>query len=321
MLSDTISLRGLEIFDAIVRSGSLARAAELLGVSVGTVSQQLKKLEEGYGVALFDHARRPLALTSEGERFRRRAEAALAEVRLLQLEVQAFDLANLTSLHLGVIDDFDYRITPLVATVLADAMSDCSFLLQTRTSHELYDLVSEGRVDFAIAASPEKQLDRAVEIPILEDPFVLIAPKGLQVEAADWQAALGHLPLLRLDRNLRIAETVNFQLRQRHIDLASRFEFDSMTTINALVAAGRGWAVTTVLSLMQTDQALTMVDCHPMPFGTFSRTISGLASAHMAPTAAEELAEMFRNAVEKQMVTPVTSALPWLADSFRVLRP
>jgi DNA-binding transcriptional LysR family regulator len=319
MLSDAISLRGLEIFDAVVRTGSAANAAEALGLSVGTVSQQLRKLEEGYGVDLFDHARRPLKLTPAGERFRRRAEAALGQMRLLQLEVKAYDLSALSSLHVGVIDDFDYRITPRVATALANAVADCSFLLQTRASLQLYDLVSAGRVDFAVAASPTKPLPNVVELPLVEDPFVLIVPKGTVVGSPNWQESLAHLPFLRIDRNLRIAETIDFELRQRNLDLASRFEFDSMTTINTLVSSGRGWAITSVLSLLQSEQILTTVDCHDLPFGSFSRTISGLAASHTAESAAQELANLFRNAVDEVLVAPVTQELPWLRDRFRVL--
>lgn len=319
MLSDTISLRGLEVFESVARTGSVARAADELELSVSSVSQQLKKLEEGFGAELVDHTRRPLVLTAAGRRFLRRTEMALTQMRHLQLESTPFDLKDLRSLHLAVVDDFDYRITPIVATALADAVQDCSFLLQTRTSHELYELVASGRVDFAIAASPLRPVPNAIELPIIEDPYVLIAPKGQKFDPADWQSSLGSLPLLRIDRNLRIAETIDFELRQRNLDLASRFEFDSMTTINTLVASGQGWAITTVLSLLQTEDSLLDIDCYDVPFGGFSRTISGLAAAHTAPSTAGELAELFRTAVDDTMIQPVISQLPWLKDRFRVL--
>jgi DNA-binding transcriptional LysR family regulator len=319
VLSDTISLRGLEVFEAVARTGSVARAADELKVSVSSVSQQLKKLEESFGTELVDHTRRPLVLTAAGLRFLGRTEVALTQMRHLQLETKSFDLRDLRSLHLAVVDDFDYRITPIVATALADAVQDCSFLLQTRTSHELYELVASGRVDFAVAASPMRPVSNAIELPIVEDPFVLIVPKGHTFEPLAWQSSLTEIPLLRIDRHLRIAETIDFELRQRNLDLPSRFEFDSMTTINELVASGQGWAITTVLSLLQTGDALTKIDCHDMPFGGFSRTISGLAAAHTAPSTAGELAELFRKAVDDEMIRPVCARLPWLTDRFRVL--
>ncbi|MEO8530869.1 MAG: LysR family transcriptional regulator [Deltaproteobacteria bacterium] len=312
-------MRGLEVFEAVARTGSVARAADELAVSVSTVSQQLKKLEESFGTDLVDHNRRPLILTAAGLRFKRRAEVALAQMRYLQMEVQPFDLKDLRSLHLAVVDDFDYRITPIVAAKLADAVRDCSFLLQTRTSHELYDLVASGRVDFAVAASPIRSVPNALELPILEDPFVFIVPKGRAFDADNWQHSLADLPLLRIDRNLRIAETIDFELRQRNLDLPSRFEFDSMTTINTLVASGQGWAITTILSLLQSDDALSELDCYDIPFGAFSRTISGLAATHTAPNTAGELAELFRKAVENEMINPICAQLPWLQNRFRIL--
>ncbi|WP_233889458.1 LysR substrate-binding domain-containing protein [Paraburkholderia flagellata] len=46
-------LRALQAFDAVVRNGNVAAAAEALHVTPGAVSQQIRQLEESLGVALF----------------------------------------------------------------------------------------------------------------------------------------------------------------------------------------------------------------------------------------------------------------------------
>jgi len=48
-----IPLTKLEVFDAIVRSGSLRGAATALSLKPSTVSHQLKALEDVIGAALF----------------------------------------------------------------------------------------------------------------------------------------------------------------------------------------------------------------------------------------------------------------------------
>jgi LysR family transcriptional regulator, glycine cleavage system transcriptional activator len=45
-------LRALQAFEAFGRLGSVTDAAKELGVSVGAVSQQLRKVEEATGVGL-----------------------------------------------------------------------------------------------------------------------------------------------------------------------------------------------------------------------------------------------------------------------------
>jgi len=49
-----ISLRQLQIFEAIVRLGSFTRAAKALYRTQPTVSMQIKKRENGVGLRLFE---------------------------------------------------------------------------------------------------------------------------------------------------------------------------------------------------------------------------------------------------------------------------
>ena len=45
-------LNALRAFEAVVRLGSMARAADALAVTPGAVSQQVRLLESGWGAAL-----------------------------------------------------------------------------------------------------------------------------------------------------------------------------------------------------------------------------------------------------------------------------
>lgn len=64
------TLRQLEVFCALLETGSFRRCAEQLGISQASVSNQVKVLEEQLGITLFDRkpGRTPL-LTAEGRAF------------------------------------------------------------------------------------------------------------------------------------------------------------------------------------------------------------------------------------------------------------
>jgi LysR family glycine cleavage system transcriptional activator len=53
-------------FEVTARLGSLAGAAEELGVSYSAISHQIRKLEEILGMDLFDRRHKPLSLTAKG---------------------------------------------------------------------------------------------------------------------------------------------------------------------------------------------------------------------------------------------------------------
>lgn len=77
----------IQLFRAVVASGSLATAARTLGISAPMMSKRLARLEERLGASLIHRTTRRLALTAAGERFHTdvtelAAAADAAEARL-----------------------------------------------------------------------------------------------------------------------------------------------------------------------------------------------------------------------------------------------
>jgi len=65
-MSSSASLRGLQVFVTLGRTGSVNQTARALGVSSGAVSQQIKNLEAAIEVRLFERQGRLLVLTHWG---------------------------------------------------------------------------------------------------------------------------------------------------------------------------------------------------------------------------------------------------------------
>ena len=75
-----VNLTGLRALEAVGRLGSLAAAAEELGVTVGAVSQQVQKAERQLGRTLFERRPRGLHKTPLGAEVTRRLGVAMAEL-------------------------------------------------------------------------------------------------------------------------------------------------------------------------------------------------------------------------------------------------
>ncbi len=78
------AMRAIQAFEAIARRGSVASAADELGVSPGAVSQQLRKIERELNVRLFERDGRSLILTSWGRIYYDKVRAAFDELRSAQ---------------------------------------------------------------------------------------------------------------------------------------------------------------------------------------------------------------------------------------------
>lgn len=319
MLNKGVTLRGLEVFEALAASGAVAQAAEITGLSQPAVSQQIRNLEKALGTDLLDHGKRPMQLTPAGRAYLIRASAVLSQLRLAQSELAVMDLTHLTQLSLGIIDDFDNDLTPRLVTTLAESMTRCQFRLVTAPSHEITEAIRDRDLHLAITASSGEVIDGITEYPLARDPFILIAPAGLIPAKGDVMAALGDLPMLRYGQEQLIARQIEAHLKRCKLDIPHRFEIGSNPSLIAMVSRGIGWAITTPLGYLRAARFHDRVTAHPLPVAPFSRTISLLASGDWADTVPRDVAQTMRNLLNSQLITPAVEKLPWLDNDFRVL--
>lgn len=81
MLSQLPNLNGLKAFEATGRHLNFRAAAQELGVTQGAVAQQVRALEAGLGVMLFERHSKGLSFTSAGRSFHGRISEAFALMR------------------------------------------------------------------------------------------------------------------------------------------------------------------------------------------------------------------------------------------------
>jgi LysR family transcriptional regulator, glycine cleavage system transcriptional activator len=78
----TIPVRDLHTFHIVARAGSMAGAAEELGVTPGAISQRIRSVEESYGKRLFNRSRSGVVLTKAGQAFWDDLRGAFAAIEL-----------------------------------------------------------------------------------------------------------------------------------------------------------------------------------------------------------------------------------------------
>jgi len=86
---------------AILRAGTIRRAAEGLYISPQSLSEHLSRLEGELGAPLF-YRTRPLTLTEAGESFVRCAESCMEARRVMEDELSALRRREASSLVIGV---------------------------------------------------------------------------------------------------------------------------------------------------------------------------------------------------------------------------
>lgn len=312
-----VTLKGLEVFEGIARTGSVAATAESLSMSAPAVSQQLKNLDAALGVDLIDHSRRPMRLTPAGRTFLRRVDAALSALRAGQRDLIVLDLSGLSSLRLGVIEDFENEVTPILTERLAETMQNCAFRLRTGASHTLHAMIESRELDVAICAAADPQSVHGLTAhPLVVDPYILAVPRGMDVSGG--LRSLEGLTFLRRDSDQIMGKTIERYLSRQGLTLPRRFELESNQSISALVAGGAGWTITTPLSLLRAGRFSGGIDAHVLPDGPAAREIVLYTTEDWSAELPGQIAAIARELIGVHFTGPGLQAMPWLSDSFRV---
>lgn len=134
-------IQSLQIFVAIVESGSLGKAAEQLNLHLSIVSRSLKNLEIHLGTKLLNRTTRRLSLTAEGEIFYNKCLILLDE-----LEQTFQGLSDSTRLAQGNIRvDIPPVIIPYIIAQLPKFQQqypDISLIISS--TDKIIDLIDEG---------------------------------------------------------------------------------------------------------------------------------------------------------------------------------
>ena len=306
-----VTLWGIEVFVASAEEGSISAAARRLGVSPSAVSQQLTALESALGATLLDRSGRPVQVTPAGAMFRRHAQTILNAASEARAELAMADLSGLTTLRLGVIEDFDSDVTPRLLTALAQDLKGCRFLLETGASHRLMDQLEARALDIVIAADTDQPPEDWREVhPILAEPFVAVTPPRANIE---------DLPLILYTARHLMGRQIAAHLARHGLKPAHRFELDSYAAILAMVAGGEGWTILTPLALHQARAFRASVEVRPLPLPALSRTLSLSARAGILQGVPTQIAQRLKPLIEEVVIAPALTATPWLATALRVL--
>ncbi|MCK0142824.1 LysR family transcriptional regulator [Aliiroseovarius sp. F20344] len=314
-----LSLRGLEIFQLVAKSGSARKVAADTGLSISTVSHHLRRLEDDLGVSLLDHTRRPMVLTPVGTIFLRYIDGGLRLIRRGEIELASGNLIEAQNLRLGIVEDFESEVAPELMQFLMRAMPKCIFKYYTRPSHEILELLQKQHLDVGVATRPPHDVPGLIEYPLLRDPFVLAVPKSNKISAEELLQDGSGLPFLRYSREQIIGNLIETHLRRSKVTLENRFELESNHSIMGMVAEEIGWTITTPSHFVRTKRFHDRITLLPLPMKNFVRTISLFTTDYYPQELATTIAESIRRLFSRQVVEQVTTSTPWLLHDFQLL--
>lgn len=315
-----LTLRGLRVFIALEETGSIGGAAERIGGSPSGVSQQITALEQAVGAKLFDRRARPVTLTPAGQVLRVHAHRILEAASDAQAELAELNLAVLPQLSLAIIDDLDASLTPALVLGLQKRFRNCFVDTYSGRSDWVTEKLEHREADIAVSATVPEDTNGFRSIPILREPLILAAAKGVLKSDEDLRDQLAKVPFVQYSEAMPIGRVVAQHLKRVRFNVPRRYAFEASRSVFAMAVQARGWTLTTPLNLLDAERFVPSMDIFRMPFPAMSRWIYLIARSEELGHLPEQLADDCRVLLAEHIVPRFAALAPDMAEVIEVVK-
>ena len=258
-----LTLRQMRFALALGETGHFGRAAEKCHVTQPALSQQIRQIEEGFGVRLFERTTRAVKPTPFGREFLTRAAQVVASADSLAAFAHSPGGRPTRALRFGLIPTIAPYLLPDIYPALRRVMPDIVFNVSEARTDLLLAGLATGDVDLAMIATDPPDNSGLSEASLFADPFVLAAPQGVAIAEPVHLAELPRDRILLLDEGHCFRDQAIAACALRDRDVAESFSATSLSTIVEFVANGQGITLLPAISLRK-EAADTRIALHPL---------------------------------------------------------
>ncbi len=263
-----ITLRQLEVFAEVLKSGSTTQASQMMALSQSAVSAALADLENQLGVQLFDRVGKRLVVNEHGR---------LLYPRTVALLEQAGEIEQLFREDNGAIRVYasstigNYILPEAIARYRRD-FPTLPLELSVGNSQDVINAVMDFRVDIGLIEGPCHTPDIVTE-PWLEDELVVFAAPGAALlNAPVTLESLANAPWILREQGSGTREIVDYLLLAHLPRLRLAMELGNSEAIKHAVRHGLGVSCLSRRVIEEQLQSGTLVEV-PVPLPRLVRTL------------------------------------------------
>ena len=248
-----MELRELISFYHVARVRSVSKAARALELGQPTVTTHLRKLEDEFGITLFDRIKRPIQLTSEGVTLLELVTPVVTSVDALKTQMDYSERRG--SFVVGAYPDLVTHHLPSGIQKFREDYPEVRIRLLARSYSPLIPLVRSGEIDLAFCSSPPSD-DTTLEFrELFNYNTVLLTPPGHDllhhqpVKLED----IAEYPLILTAPDSQLRQRVEQSFKSRGIAPDVVLALDDTESMKRYVEIGMGVAIGSDFTLHAED--------------------------------------------------------------------
>jgi DNA-binding transcriptional LysR family regulator len=244
--------RLVEVFRALMLTGQVTRAAQLLHTSQPTVSRELARLEQVLGFALFERVKGRLQPTVRALALRE--EVQQSYIGLERIAATASGLREFAQgrLHLACLPALSHALLPAALALFAQSCPQAGVSLTPLESPMLEAALGEQRFDLGLTEQQQAP-QGTLRHTLLKADEVAVLPLGhplaerARLEVADFAGQ----PFISLAPSDPYRQQIDALFAQAGVERQLRLETASAVAVCALVRQGLGVAIVNPLTALE----------------------------------------------------------------------
>ncbi|HVX45113.1 MAG TPA: LysR family transcriptional regulator, partial [Mycobacteriales bacterium] len=235
----SVTIQQLIFYRAVARNRSFSNAAKELYTSQPYVSNQIRKLEDHYGVPLFVRSHPRITLTEAGEILYRRVDSLLDDLDDLEQVIQQFQGLRRGTVQFAAAASVGNHVMPEHIASFHRDHPDIVVQGRIGSTEQVLEWLDLDEIEIGVSPRKPESGNLRAE-PFYREPIVVIHPAAMQLPDPLPVDTLATLPkVVREDGSRTLAKM--YELLQDHpggMDYVAQLE--GTTAVNEAVAAGLG---------------------------------------------------------------------------------
>jgi len=232
-----ITLQRMRIFWAVAHNETMTKASKQLGLSQPSLSQQIASLEAVVGTPLFERRSNQMVLTEAGNFLLRKAEQVLRGMQELEDGLSEFSEGIHVTIRVAGLSSMLRLVLPRAAASVQTLYPDVEYDIHDCAPPDVLEMLYGRRANVGLvnASSIASAGTGFMEVPLLDDPYVLAVPEQVSLEGvSDLRRQLS-----AADRDV-MAKSIRFAFGTTHTQRVQEW-YDELLPENRQVASTRSY--------------------------------------------------------------------------------
>ncbi|WP_312054173.1 LysR family transcriptional regulator [Pantoea brenneri] len=259
-------LRHIEVFQAIVQTGSISGAARLLNVSQPNVSRVLNHAEQQLGFALFERRAQGMVITEEGRRLLPEVDELYQRLQAITQLAEQLRRGEGQRVRVGAAHAFGQSVLAPALVAFRQQAARVNVELVTEHFSTLCSAILDNQLDFALVFGQQVDADLLAE-PLFQSSMVALLPRDTALRGPVTLEWLCGNNLLMMQQQDPLGRVLHRALRDRQLHSAHSLSIKTYSVIADMVLAGGGVGVVDLFTACRYADQLTLLPvAQPLPF-------------------------------------------------------